>query len=430
MALSCWAIVSVAASGGDAMELHIVYVHDPLLPAISDNDLEMIIDEALVTYNTKFQAKSFSIVNEGRIDVQDFFNTYLDKESPQYRRSVSERIDIFGENNPNMYVKDVVRFFKANKWKPWDIQKFLKDYYTAEELAEMKTYPALAKATLPVYFEKVKKLTELRQPDGRPYLEQGKDYNSYMNWTLVMAAQDKYDVIICNTLIVYDVATQPWPHAALRFAKVGGSSFVSPRRPVFDGRTIMINLFEMLCSDEYFQSQYTAYNLTQMDWNRIIGSYIMAHEMGHMVYLIPDLYDIPRGCIMDSSEESMNYYTGWKNMQDNPDPCPQLQPWVAAREQVFKADALYRSGKYDDAVAVYKNAAKATPELLDENIYGAYMALLAYKQALCYKAKGDAAAASAKIKKAKYLLREYYTDVDDYYNEEFKTYVENLVNGL
>ena len=45
-----------------------------------------------------------------------------------------------------------------------------------------------------------------------------------------MKNQRDYDIIITNTLIVYDNFLEPYPHAVLRYAKVGGSSFKSPAR--------------------------------------------------------------------------------------------------------------------------------------------------------------------------------------------------------
>ncbi|RKY00335.1 MAG: hypothetical protein DRP55_05940 [Spirochaetes bacterium] len=195
--------------------------------------------------------------------------------------------------------------------------------------------------------------------------------------------QDKYDIVISNCLIVYDDITKPYPHAVLRYAKVGGSSFESPERKIFGGTSAMVNLFEMLTDIPYFEKPYQKGKITQKEWNGIVGRFILAHEIGHALYLIPDVYNHPKGCLMDSSVQTMDYYQGYLLLKKYPIQCPMCQPYVTAREHHLLADYLMKEGKYNDAIYEYKLAKKMTPVKLDID-YNKYISKINYKIAFCY----------------------------------------------
>ncbi len=359
--------------------LKVGYLEDKRVPTVSEKDIKGFLEEARDELKTKFGATYIRFDYRGKEDIRRFFKKYLKKNSALYKKYENRRYKFFSEKIDYKPYKDEIKKF-LKQWKIWDLKKF----FPEEIQKKILTYDDVIEPLFKIYLEKLKILENLKTKEGRYLINRRNNYyNSYINWVVAMWYQDKYDIVISNCLIVYDDITKPYPHAVLRYAKVGGSSFESPERKIFGGTSAMVNLFEMLTDIPYFEKPYQKGKITQKEWNGIVGRFILAHEIGHALYLIPDVYNHPKGCLMDSSVQTMDYYQGYLLLKKYPIQCPMCQPYVTAREHHLLADYLMKEGKYNDAIYEYKLAKKMTPVKLDID-YNKYISKINYKIAFCY----------------------------------------------
>ncbi|MBN1899023.1 MAG: hypothetical protein JW827_09615 [Spirochaetes bacterium] len=375
--------------------LNVIYLEDERLPSIPEKDINIILNEARDELRLKFGAIYIHFDYKGKQDLKSFFDTYLNKGSDYYNNLSNYKYKFFsGSIDYSPFKKPILKFLK--QWKLWD----LKDFFDKETKKKIKTYDDVMEYLFKGYAEKLNKLESLKLENGEYLIDrENNNHNSYINWLVAMYFQDLYDIIITNTIIVYDDISKPYPHAVLRYAKVGGSSFESPNRVIFDGTSGMVNLFEMLTDISYFQKPYQEKELNKNDWNGIIGRYIMAHELAHMIYLIPDVYDHPKQCLMDSSYATMDYYEGYKLLKKYPFECPLCKPYANAREHHLLADDLFKKEDYEEAILHYKLAKKMTPNKLDIP-YSGYISLLDYKIAHTFYKLDDKKSALLYLKNA------------------------------
>jgi hypothetical protein len=112
--------------------------------------------------------------------------------------------------------------------------------------------------------------------------------------------------------------------------------------------------------------------------NTIIGAYYFAHEFGHAFFYLPDVYDHPLSCLMNSAP-GVDDLKGYEYLVSDPHPCPKCRPWIGARLKTFSASLAAQAGDFKKASRLYLEAARETPENVDTNYYY-------YIKSLCGKA--------------------------------------------
>lgn len=364
--------------------INMAYVVDHNLPTISAKGIREIVASARDEFEKKFGTNDFKFNYLGERPVNQFFRNNLRTQDPYYKELNSKKLKFFSKKIDYEPHQDAIIAF-LKQWKLWDLAQFF-----PEQIREkINTYEDILPYLYAEYHSKVKILENLKQKNKKLLIDRKYNvHNSYVNWKAAMHFQKEYDIVICNTLIVYDDYTQPYPHAVLRYAKVGGSSFLSPLRAAFDGTSAMVNLFEVLTDIPYFKARNKARKIPENIWNDLVGRYIMAHEMGHMIFLIPDVYNHPEGCLMDSSVQNLDYYDGYQILLKYPIRCVKCQPYVEARMHHFKGDKLFAGKDFENAAREYRLSKKMTPEDLDID-YKVYSALLDVKMARCYLKLND-----------------------------------------
>lgn len=362
-----------------SIKLSIVYLHDSNLPSISETDMKKILKEAEKTISIRFGVMNINFINKGTIPIENFFNKYLNTQSKMYKELGPERYELFNDKiNYEPFKEKIIKFLSKNKIR------YLAEFFP-EKKDQLITYEDILHELMKVYLKKLKILEGLKLKNGNLLINrQNNKHNSYINWLLAMNEQDEYDVVISNTFIVYDHITKPYISAVTRYAKVGGSSFISPKREEYEGRSAMLNLFEMLTDIDYFKSVYAGKNITQEIWNKIIGTYILAHEIGHMIYLIPDVSDHDRGCLMDASYDTLDYYEGYKMIVQHPRRCTKCEPYTTSRNYHFYGNTKFKKQAYKGAISDFRMCAKTVPKYLDEIEYKEYKSILYYKIAISY----------------------------------------------
>lgn len=199
------------------VDLTMGYLRDSRLPGISDADLNLIVDEAKKTLNMKFGTENLNFINKGQLPIEGFFAKYLNRKDPFYMDLDRGRFKFFVQNDYTALTPRILDFLR--QWKVWDLADFF-----PEKKAELKTYEQILPELMKGYFEKEKILEGLKLADGTSLVaRRNNDFQSYINWQAVMKNQDQFDLVVCNTFIVYDDMAHPYPHTVMRFAKVGGS---------------------------------------------------------------------------------------------------------------------------------------------------------------------------------------------------------------
>jgi hypothetical protein len=396
-----FAFLALSLQAQVPISMDAAYVKDSRMPGISDADLQSIFAAARFTLKQKFGLDKMTFNLRGTVPVDQFFARYLNTKSDYYKSLNPKRYRFFQKNDFTPFSAEITKFLA--QYKVWDLADFFPD-----KKKDIKTYDQVVPLLMDAYFQKLSTLEGLKLKNGVDLIDKKNNtYQSYINWLIAMNEQDSYDLIIANTFIVYDMMNEPYPHVVTRFAKVGGSSFESPKRKGFGGYTAMFNVFEMLTDIPYFQSPYAGKNISMDLWDKIIGSYIVAHELGHMIYLIPDVYNHDHGCLMDSSKENLDYYEGYKELEKYPEPCSKCQPYVEARNHFFNAEAMLAGKDFQNALGEYRLALKTSPDKLDGDVYKKYMSQLNYKMSVCSLGMND------KTGMANYLQRALQLDPEN-----------------
>jgi hypothetical protein len=201
-----------------------------------------------------------------------------------------------------------------------------------------------------------------------------------------MSTQTDYDIVVTNSLIVYDKFTRPYPHTVLKHAKVGGGAFESPGRRVLDGHSMVVNFLED--SGAVPELSGDLQGLSRSERNKILAGFLFAHELGHAFFFIPDVYDHGDDCLMNSSFENLSHRKGYELLTRSRNPCRPCGPYVAAKEQALAAERALARRDPAATGAHFEKAAELTPRWLDTDV-GAYLMDLYERAWAAYQAVGD-----------------------------------------
>lgn len=345
--------------------LHVVRVLDDELPPISDQDMALILAVARETLAEKLSFDQLRLVDHGVLSAERFFAD--NPPSAECRARLAPlRFDPWAEPDFAALRPQMLAFLQR-----WQLPA-LRAYFPADQAGGLDTYDALLDRLLPAYRQKVRAIRDLRLPSGRSLLAPDKaELRSYVGWICVLAAQARYDLILTNQFVLYDLASEPYPHSVLKKCKVGGASLRSPARGALAGRALFASTFGME-TDVPFLAEDPGRTLSRAERQRVTGMFILAHELGHALFKLPDFYDHPPQCLMTTTAES-DYLAGYRQLQAHPGPCPACKVYVDARRLYFQALAQIERGQYAAAIAALKQVVAQTPKHIDGS-YRTYLA--------------------------------------------------------
>ena len=368
------AVAAVTAQATPTITLEVIRAFDERLPGLTDADMKQVLDVAEKTIASKLSDEIKIVFHDnGEVSLDSFFKSVPYQNDGSYPKWMQWKYDTaLGEKMPvfkdDSYKAKVVEFLKQ-----WDLNS-LKDFFPGEAT---NSYEDAFNNLMAVYHQKIKWLKTLKTKAGEPLvIGPPAPYQSYVEWGALMNAQDKYDIVITNGLIIYDYLPEPYPHSICKHAKVGGSSFNSPKRKPLEGKSLMANIFESYGQVEGITKPDGA--ISEDLKNNIIGVYYFAHEFGHAFFYLPDVYDHGPSCLMNSTP-GMSDVDGYNAVVADPHPCPKCRPWIAARLKAFRAGSAFDAGDFSTAGKLYLEAALETPENTDTNYHY-------YINSLCSKA--------------------------------------------
>lgn len=359
-----------------ALTLDVLIANDPDFPAVDDEAAKGILDEAVNTVSDKLGYKGLSFRVVGRTTVKQFLDDNADDACLASFEPV--RVRAGTRSARSLGAKAVMSFLQR-----WKVDE-LKAFFPVSDRKGLTTYDAIAQKLQDEFDRKVGLIAGFKLESGVSLLAPEKaDERSYVRWVCAMRTQGQADLVLTNAFILYDLGSEPYPHSIFQKCKVGGASLLSPKRRAMRGRAMVSSTFSMMTDLPFFKEEGIE-DLRPRERFEVIGSFIVAHELGHALFKLPDFYDHPKECLMTTKYET-GYVSGYWYLKAYPGTCSACAPWVAAKRHVFVADRV-RSGSVDDAIAELKQAIRDTPKHIDGS-YRRYIADLSYEVAELYAQK-------------------------------------------
>lgn len=375
------------------IELNTVRVIDADFADISDADYAEMTAEAERTLREKFGFTGLRFIDKGIVPAPAFFNKYLRRDDEWTRRITLARYDPSnGAPDFSPFRADVLRFLQ--RWKIEELQQF----FPPSLRPQYADYDAILGGIQSGYAARIDILRELKSPKGRPLLNpKFMRERSFVNWLAAVRYQGDYDVILTNTFILFDQLTQPYLHSMFKHAKVGGVSAAAPKRTALDGRALMTSTFHMDTKEPFFHQDEPA-EYTRDIRNKATGAFVLAHEIGHAAFRMPDMYDTAPGCLMGNAHD-VDYHAGYEAIQAAPYICPQELPYLQARNLFFAADVALVEGRAQEALDLYKRVIAETPNPID-GARNEYNAIIAMRMVRCLVSMGNGDAAKRGVERA------------------------------
>lgn len=379
----------------DRVVLEVALVDDPDFPPLDEKLVQRALDAASVTYRERFDVPPPEFRIKKRYGVASFLETYARVDDLKCARLFGARYLGGGAAELRQYRDQAITFFKR-----WDLDA-LKGFVEPEARDKIRSFEDIYDVYEARYVSTVEKLKSFKTPRGTPLASPDRSRErSYVAWTCALSLQDQYDVVLTNTFIMADLLSEPHPHAVFGKARIGGIAGPSPARKNLEGQALLATTFG-IDTKIAMLSELGGRPATLDERARILGSYLLAHEIAHAVFGIPDVFDHPEGCLM-TSRPGTTYREGLKELDAHPGPCEKCRQWVEARASLDQGRHLHEAGDDKLALEVLARASKQTPK----HFHGGYkrrMSDISLYVALSYAGLGDLARAKRFADTAKQL---------------------------
>lgn len=339
------------------MTLEVVVANDPDFPLVTPSDAEAMFAVAKKTLARKFGLTEVTFHVRRYTDAHAFVRENAERDGKCLARVEPTRVWP-GERSP-LQLSAAKTATYLQQWPLAELQAIFPDG------DRFKTYEALTAQMLKTYDDKLRAFAAMRTDADRPVL--GPDTNwerSYTRWSCALYNQNEADVVLTNTLLILDDGANPQPHGVFYKLKAGGVAFSSPQRKTLVGRAVVASTFAMTTPLDFFRE--VPLGVPGPDANTLIGTFVLAHELGHAIFRMPDFYDHPLGCLMTTRRNS-TYLSGFAELEAHHEPCSACAPYVAARDQLFAYVALAYAGRYADAREALLASVAGEPTHVDGN---------------------------------------------------------------
>lgn len=364
------------------LRLEVLLVNDPQLPPVTRAQAEVILREAEATLADKLSFKGLNFALVGEQSVEEFLaHTNGSAHQGCLEQFEPQRVRPDGRMPRDIPKGDVLRFLNR-----WDVEA-LRAFFPEELRANLTSYNAIYEALMDELTRKLKLIASFKLPNGKSLLDPSTlDQRSYVRWICAVRYQNRADLVLTNAFLLYDLGSEPYPHSIFAKNKVGGASLHSETRTAIANRAVIASTFSMSTSLDFFREE--GIETLQEDQRlAVIGTFIVAHELGHALFKLPDFYNHPKECLMTTKYET-GYVSGYHNIKRYPGACTQCTPYVVAKRHAVLADNLERAGKYQEAITEMKEAIRLTPKHIDGS-YLRYVAGLSVRVAELYMQLGD-----------------------------------------
>lgn len=344
-----------AATKLDEVVLTVALVEDPDFPPLDEKLVKRSLDSAREEFTRRFDAPAPKFEVKYRFDVEGFLGAYGNRRDPKCKELYAGRYKGGGANELRPHQDRALRFLK--KWSLDALKGFIED----DAKDRVKSYEEVYDYYVARYTGTVAKLSKLKTPNGTPLVEPGRsEHRSFVAWMCALERQEDSDLVITNTFILSDLLTEPHPHSVFGKAKIGGIAMPNRHRAALGGQVLLATTFGIDTQVPEL-SELGGTPATFEERAKILGAYLLAHEVAHAIFGIPDVFDHPLGCLM-TSRPGATYRDGIRELDAHPTPCPRCQPYVVARKRMDDGRQAYDDKRYGDARRLLLSAAKEIPE--------------------------------------------------------------------
>ncbi|MEM7677820.1 MAG: hypothetical protein AAF449_17625, partial [Myxococcota bacterium] len=303
--------------------LVVALVEDPDFPPLDERLVQRALRFAQAEFRVRFAAEPPRMVVRYRFPIDSFVSVYARKNDPRCEALFNARYKGRGRSELTPFKATAKRFL--SRWDLGAIRGFVGD-----KTVDIDSYDDAYAYYARHYTTAVSSLQNLKTPRGTPLVEPTKtSARSFVAWLCALKRQVDYDIILTNTFILADLLTEPHPHSVFGKAKIGGIAVTSPARPMLGQQVLLATTFGIdtnLSSLSELNGKPASFN----ERAEILGAYLLAHEIAHAVFGIPDVFDHPAGCLM-TSRPGTSYREGLAELRSYPRPCSKCRPYVQSR---------------------------------------------------------------------------------------------------
>ena len=331
----------------EPIELQVAVVRDPELPALEPELVAAALARAQKEFQIRFDARPPQFAIAAELSLAEFLGTYALPIDPGCKPLYEARYRGGGAKELETRKTEALEFFEK-----WSLESLL-GFIDEKDRASVHNHEDIWRRYVAHYTQTVEAMKGLKTEAGTPLVEPQKStLRSFAAWTCALRRQSEYDVVITNAFILADLMDEPHPHAVFGKAKVGGIATESPSRHALGGQALLATTFGIDSKLPQFR-ELPGRPATFEERAGILGAYLLAHEIAHAIFGIPDVFDHPKGCLM-TSRPGTTYRDGLAELEANPRPCPRCRPYVEARalsDQATRALSEKRYARAHDLVA-------------------------------------------------------------------------------
>jgi hypothetical protein len=357
------------------LQLEVGLVLDPDFPDLSEAVIGRALKSAAKTFAQRFNVTPPRFVVTSSLSVRSFLASASHDPSPHCRRLLSARYRGTGPQEFKQHRKAAIKFLKR-----WPLKSVLV-FIPAKERSSVKNHTDLFERMLHKYVATIDRLKLLKTANGSSLVEPNTSTSrSFAAWLCALSAQSRFDVVITNSFIMADVMNEPHPHAFFGKAKIGGIAGQNQNRTALSRSALLATSFG-IDTEVSWLSELGGVPATERERASILGDYLIAHEVAHAVFGIPDMFDHPSECLM-TSRPNETYREGLRLLEKNPRACAKCKKWVLARSYLDRARNQLAKGRAKTALRLLARASKATPK----HFHGRYKKRMAEISLLVSKA--------------------------------------------
>jgi hypothetical protein len=236
---------------------------------------------------------------------------------------------------------------------------------------QLRTYDDAARALIAEMRQAAEKATNARFPSGERVLaarlaDEQNLGRRFVDWLCAFEVQSEADVVLTNAFVFYDLLSEPYPHAVYHGSRLAGAVMQSPSRPLFLGRSVFVSSFGLTGEPQVLLDE--GHNaLEAKDRSRFVGTYLLAHELGHALLRIPDVYDHGPKCLM-STDYSVGYIEGYKRLLTHTGRCSRCSIYTDSRKALQLFEDALRLKKLTLAEKLAERVVRRMPQSIDGSV--------------------------------------------------------------
>jgi tetratricopeptide (TPR) repeat protein len=390
-----------APAAPPGLVLSVALVLDPEFPGIDAALVARALDEAAATYAERFAVAPPRFLVNGTFESAEFLAKYAQQDNPRCAVMFNARYTGGGELELLPHQEKATRFLER-----WTLEALL-GFIDEKDRPRIKSHADVYKVYAERYLKTVAALRTLRTPKGTPLVSPDKSIaRSMAAWNCALQEEGDFDVVITNAFILADILTDPQPASVFGKGKIGGLATANPKRGALGQQALLASTFA-IDTPIASLSELNGHPASVDERAAILGSYLLAHEISHAVFGVPDVFDHPAGCLM-TSRPGETYREGLKLLREHPGPCPACRPYVDARAALDDGRSRLFAGDIDGALLSLARAVKITPKQL----HGGYKRRIGEISALVAQAYFDQGRQKQALSYAKKALALDPTSID------------------